>query len=483
MEIERSCSWTRRGCARNPKFTIRWSSTALLALCERFPGPTSCSSSWTCRVSPRVRRRGLRRSRESARRRSWWSSTNGIWWRIPRRRGRPSRKSSRGSIHSSSTRRGSTSRRRRARGSRRSFPRASVSTRSTPASSRLPCQRGGADSTPPDLDRDRISPRRVALRPLDRPRSRRESQNGGQPEHRSHECIPRAGRALGNPGLPPRRGEGVPRRARDASPGAGVRTDRVARCASRGGARCRRGRDPRTHLHSLAGLPWRPRCRHEPRRVPRHRSLPDALRVRTLDSTRAPDAASLGRIDRCGRGVSVPRLLPPARRFPPRDAHGDRFARLPPRDRAPQGEHRTAPPGDRAADPRPQGRSRRARRAARRRHDMKIGILGGGGWGTTLALLLDSRDHEVRLWVYEADETERMRRTRENTTFLPGVRIPDRILITNSQSEAVRNAEAIVIATPSRVVRDVARKLLEDAGPELKGIQAIVSGSKGLEPK
>ncbi|TMQ51033.1 MAG: NAD(P)-dependent glycerol-3-phosphate dehydrogenase [Candidatus Eisenbacteria bacterium] len=114
---------------------------------------------------------------------------------------------------------------------------------------------------------------------------------------------------------------------------------------------------------------------------------------------------------------------------------------------------------------------------------MKIGILGGGGWGTTLALLLDSRDHEVRLWVYEADETERMRRTRENTTFLPGVRIPDRILITNSQSEAVRNAEAIVIATPSRVVRDVARKLLEDAGPELKGIQAIVSGSKGLEPK
>ena len=114
---------------------------------------------------------------------------------------------------------------------------------------------------------------------------------------------------------------------------------------------------------------------------------------------------------------------------------------------------------------------------------MKIGILGGGGWGTTLALLLDSRDHEVRLWVYEADETERMRRTRENTTFLPGVRIPDRILITNSQSEAMRGAEAIVIATPSRVVRDVARKLLEDAGPELKGIQAIVSGSKGLEPK
>jgi len=114
---------------------------------------------------------------------------------------------------------------------------------------------------------------------------------------------------------------------------------------------------------------------------------------------------------------------------------------------------------------------------------VKIGILGGGGWGTTLAIPLDSRDHEVRLWVYEADETERMRRTRENTTFLPGVRIPERVEITNSQSEAVRGAEAIVIATPSRVVRDVARRLLEDAGPELKGTRAIVIGSKGLEPK
>ena len=110
---------------------------------------------------------------------------------------------------------------------------------------------------------------------------------------------------------------------------------------------------------------------------------------------------------------------------------------------------------------------------------MKVGVLGGGGWGTTLAILLDSRDHQVRLWVYEADETERMRRTRENTTFLPGVRIPERIEITNSQSEAARNAEAIVIATPSRVVRDVAGGLLDD----LKGTRAIVIGSKGLEPK
>ncbi len=114
---------------------------------------------------------------------------------------------------------------------------------------------------------------------------------------------------------------------------------------------------------------------------------------------------------------------------------------------------------------------------------MKIGVLGGGGWGTTLAVILDSRDHEVGLWVYEADEAERMARTRENTTFLPGVRIPDRIRITNTLLEAARNAEIIVLATPSRVLRDVARCLLADAGPHVHAAKAIVIGSKGLEPK
>ena len=114
---------------------------------------------------------------------------------------------------------------------------------------------------------------------------------------------------------------------------------------------------------------------------------------------------------------------------------------------------------------------------------MRVAVLGGGGWGTTLALILDSKDHEVRLWVYEADEAERMDRTRENTTFLPGVTIPGRIRITNRLTEAAGSAEMIVLATPSRVLRDVAQSLLAQAGPPLRAAKAIVIGSKGLEPK
>jgi len=113
---------------------------------------------------------------------------------------------------------------------------------------------------------------------------------------------------------------------------------------------------------------------------------------------------------------------------------------------------------------------------------VKIGVLGGGGWGTALAVILDSRDHEVRLWAYEQEEAERMSRTRENATFLPGVQIPKRILITNAQTEAVRNAEMIVFATPSRALREVAQRVLADSAPHLSATQAIVIGSKGLEP-
>jgi len=112
---------------------------------------------------------------------------------------------------------------------------------------------------------------------------------------------------------------------------------------------------------------------------------------------------------------------------------------------------------------------------------MKIAVLGGGGWGTTLALILDSKDHEVRLWVYEADEAERMAQTRENTTFLPGVPIPARVAITNARAEAVRNAELIVLATPSRALRETAQALVREA-PDLGSAKAIVIGSKGLEP-
>ena len=53
-----------------------------------------------------------------------------------------------------------------------------------------------------------------------------------------------------------------------------------------------------------------------------------------------------------------------------------------------------------------------------------ISILGAGGWGTALAVLFADRAMPVNLWGYEAEQVAKMRKTRTNDLFLPGVTLP-----------------------------------------------------------
>jgi len=106
------------------------------------------------------------------------------------------------------------------------------------------------------------------------------------------------------------------------------------------------------------------------------------------------------------------------------------------------------------------------------------GVIGGGGWGTTLALLLVKNGHDVRLWVYEADLAERMRRDRENPVFLPGVAIPETVGITNDLNEAAADAELVVLATPSHAFRATVSRLRPRA---LLRTNLVVVATKGLE--
>ena len=110
----------------------------------------------------------------------------------------------------------------------------------------------------------------------------------------------------------------------------------------------------------------------------------------------------------------------------------------------------------------------------------KIAILGGGGWGTALAIVLSrSRKlHEVWLWVRNAGLAESIRRERENKTYLPGAKLPESIRVHPQLEAVVSDAQVILGAVPSAHARAVYTAAL----PFVAGGTSFVSASKGLEP-
>ena len=104
-------------------------------------------------------------------------------------------------------------------------------------------------------------------------------------------------------------------------------------------------------------------------------------------------------------------------------------------------------------------------------------VVGAGSWGTTLAILLADKGHQVRLWVYEKELAEEMQKSRENITYLPGHRLSDNITITSSIKDAVSDSEIIVFVVPSHVARGVIREV----SPFVSKDTIIVSATKGIE--
>jgi glycerol-3-phosphate dehydrogenase (NAD(P)+) len=106
-----------------------------------------------------------------------------------------------------------------------------------------------------------------------------------------------------------------------------------------------------------------------------------------------------------------------------------------------------------------------------------LAIIGGGSWGTALAVILAPRFQRVRLWVYEADLAARMRETRENDVYLPRCRLPRHVEIVNQLPAALEGAEIVLSAVPSHLVRGLYQQML----PFLQESMVFVSATKGLE--
>lgn len=108
---------------------------------------------------------------------------------------------------------------------------------------------------------------------------------------------------------------------------------------------------------------------------------------------------------------------------------------------------------------------------------MTLSILGGGSWGTALAIVLAPRFETIRLRVFETDLTLRMAATRENDVYLPGLPIPANVEVTADLAYALEGAGIVLGVMPSRHARELWRQAL----PYLSPSMTFVSATKGLE--
>ena len=106
-----------------------------------------------------------------------------------------------------------------------------------------------------------------------------------------------------------------------------------------------------------------------------------------------------------------------------------------------------------------------------------IAIIGAGGWGTALAITMARHGKDVRLWAYETYLVETMIATRENVLYLPSIRVPESVCITNSMREVLADAAIVIIAVPSHVYRQVVAQMLPMLNPDM----LFVSAAKGIE--
>jgi glycerol-3-phosphate dehydrogenase (NAD(P)+) len=107
----------------------------------------------------------------------------------------------------------------------------------------------------------------------------------------------------------------------------------------------------------------------------------------------------------------------------------------------------------------------------------KLAIIGGGSWGTALAIVLAPRFERVTLWVYESDLAARISQSRVNDVFLPGFTLPDKVQTTTELTVALDRADIVLGVMPSHHAKGMYTAML----PHLTPSMILVSATKGLE--
>lgn len=116
--------------------------------------------------------------------------------------------------------------------------------------------------------------------------------------------------------------------------------------------------------------------------------------------------------------------------------------------------------------------------AIKRRINMsKVSFLGAGSWGTALAVMLARHGHDVTLWSAVDSEVKMLKENREHRDRLPGVKLPETVVITDNLEQACKGTDLVVFSVASPYVRATAKR----AAVYIPKGQHIVNVAKGIE--
>lgn len=107
---------------------------------------------------------------------------------------------------------------------------------------------------------------------------------------------------------------------------------------------------------------------------------------------------------------------------------------------------------------------------------IKMTVLGGGSWGTTVAALAAEKA-DVLMWARDADTAREIDEQHRNSRFLGDRPLPEGLRATSDLEEAASHADVLVVGVPSNAIRSV----LEDARPFVRPWIPVLSLAKGLE--
>lgn len=108
----------------------------------------------------------------------------------------------------------------------------------------------------------------------------------------------------------------------------------------------------------------------------------------------------------------------------------------------------------------------------------RVCVLGAGSWGSALAMVLAENGHDTLIWTHRADQADEINEMHTNKAYLPETVLPANLRATSDIAAAVAHSETIVVAVPTKAIREVCEKMLVTLDKKV----LFVHVSKGIEP-